>query len=446
MSNQNHENQLHKSRRGKGQARRRAYAPAAEGPANQRTARQMARYHDLRNQFFRSSRKLVGRTAFMVLPGHGCHHSTEQFRPVHWERKWRQRPFFVLLSASRVGNQQQLTLAGATSSYNESAGLLTYANGYGQLPCQYNFTREPRKGSNGEVLDGAENHVLFTAANNCLQELVNSADQRPQPLTLPRLVVLIEGRHIPIDEAKLNALAANVPEELREQYKQRRREDAEIVSLGTRFGDAAVMPDAAIKAAFKEHRVYEDYSELLGAEVANPARKIVMARNPARTVIAKNNLSSDWGKTADQELCERLLTDMRSYLPLPEMFTDSDLLDALEQPARPLHPSRTFVDLVESEPGVVVRAMRNSFPRGAAIREAVTDDELLAAARNPYNAMTVGKYSRVQVVNTEDFSCLPPYATGTFWAQPKTQQLEIVGDMPEPVEAQVAEETGAEVS
>lgn len=418
---------------GRGKRKRGNYV--AHNNVNDRAVRQHSRYASLKTQFNKCARSLIGRTAMIVLPGQGCQHSAEQFRPVHWERRWRSRPFFVTLSVGREESRFTLRLSGATSFYDEKSQKIRYVKTLiGQAPCEYDYLRQPERGAPAPVLDGAANHVLFTAANNLLQELVNTADRPVTELALPKLVCLVEGRHIPIDHKKLDKLAAKMPESLREQYKQSLAKEAEIVSLGTRFGHAAVMPDAAIQRAFREKRAYEDYRDLLGAETANPARKILMAANPASSVLAQNGLEPGWDAAAHEKviaggdpdmqskllaehenLYEKLLAEMRGMLPLPELVSDSDLLDALAEPHKPLRMSRALTDLIEQDPGAVVRAMRSTMPRGAALREHVRDDELLSAARNPYSPMLVGAYSKIQIVNTEDFDSLPDYATGSFW-------------------------------
>ncbi len=406
-----------------------------------RAARQHSRYSSLKAQFNKCCRQLIGRTAIMVLPGQGCQHSVEQFRPVHWERRWRTRPFFVLLSVGKEGQQYTLKLAGATSYFDETSKKLRYVNGNGDRPCAYDYLRPPARGGKAPVLDGASNHVLFTAANNYLQELVNKANQPAAPLALPKLMCLITARHVPIDFKKVEALAAEMPESLREQYKQSLVKEAEVLSLGTRFGSAAVMPDAAIAQAFKEKRVYEDYSDMLGAETANPTRKILMATNPASAVLAQNGLEEGWDAEADQDLYEKLLAEMRAQLPLPELVSDSDLIDALAEPNKPVRPSRALTDLIAQEPAAVVRALRNTMPHGAALREHVTEQELLAAAANPYAPLTVGAYSKIQVVDTEALDTLPDFATGSFWSTdgwvaPSHPQLPVwsSGDGPEGIE------------
>lgn len=431
---------------------------------NDRAERQHSRYSALKSQFNKCARNLVGRTAMLVLPGIGARHATEQFRPVHWERQWRVRPIYVLLSVGWDGQRYSLKLHSGISLYDAAAQKLRYMNGNGKKESLFDFLRPPAAGASAPILDGSVNYVLFTAANNLLQELVNTADQDVGELTLPRLVCLIEGKHLPLDPQKLDRLAAKMPAATRELYKQRKAEEAEIVSLGTRFCDAEVMTDAAIKKAFREKRAYEDYSDLLGAETANPARKILMARNPASAVLTKNGLAPGWDEAAHQALdCdaeaysarlaehqglyEKLLAEMRGMLPLPELVSDSDLLDALAEPSKPIRLSRTLADLCEKEPGAVIRAMRNTMPFGSALREHVRDDELINAARNPYSPMIIGAYSKIQVVKTEDFSSLPAYATGSFWSTPQqaVSQLPVwpEGDMPGSEEG-VAQEGAAD--
>lgn len=403
---------------------------------NDRAARQRSRYASLTAQFRKCANRLVGRTAMLVLPGLGCRHSSEHFRPVHWERKYRARPFFVLLSVGKEESRYTLRLAGATSFYDAATQKLRYMNSdsTGSRPCMYDFMRQPGREDHDTILNGEADHVLFTAANNLLQELVNTSDLPTKSLSLPKLVCLIEGKHIPIDHNKVEKLAARMPEAMRSRYKQSLVEGAEVISMGTRFADASVLVTGAIRQAFEDMRAYEDYRELLGAETANPARKILMAENPASYVLEQNGLEPGWDEAAHQQLetenpeeykarleehqglYEKLLSDMRKLLPLPEIASDSDLLDAIAEPNRPIRFSRALSDLIDKEPGTVVRAMRNTLPLGAALRDHVRDDELLSAARNPYSPLTVGAYSKIQVANTEEFDALPDYAAGGFWS------------------------------
>jgi len=385
-----------------------------------KSQRQLCRYLDLREDFLRYADCLVGRGALLVLPGPGCAHSIDQFRPLHWEKQWSQRPFFVLLTATRGSDgEPMLNLYGATSRYDEVSGKLKYSNGdvrgNEHFLCSYNFMQEPGAGAIGQVLDSKARHVLFTAANNCLQALVASVDNDVEHLSLPKLVCLLTSNRLPIDPKKVDAIADQFPEGFREPYRNRLVAEAEIVSQGTRFVDAAIVLDADLKRAFLEQRAYEDFTDLLGAPLPNPIRKVLKAANPARKILADYNLEGNWADLADEELYNKLLAAMRTSVPLPELVSDSDLLDALMAPEAPLPVSRIINQVIAEDPEAVARAMRSTFPMGAAVREYVRDDELITAALNPKEPLRVGAYAKIQIVDAAALNTLPSYAIGSFW-------------------------------
>ena len=425
-----------------------------------RADRQLFRYRDLMEDFYRLGDELVGRTGLLALPGNGCAHSTEIFRPVHTEPNWKSRPLFVALSVGRgASGELKLRLCGAESKFDPKSGLLRYRNGDGrdQL-CSFDFTMEPHPGAYGNVLDADAEHVLFTAANNCLQTLLESCGKPTQSLALPRLLVVIEGDKSPVDYKKLEAIVADVPESMRGQYRKALLAGAEVVSCGTRFIDARLLPDGELRRAFVQRRAWEDFGELLGVDMPNPARKMLRPSNPARRVlrdfptfngrpvagfkfVAENSvevsffdqensttvsaedwkrfcvagLPSGWAAAAPEALYERLMGDMRQCLPLPEMALDSDLLDALAEPDQPIQFSVSFETVLGQEPAAVSRAMLNTFPKGASVRNHVQEHELLAAARAPELPLRVGSYSKIQVVETASFNKLPNHSTGSFW-------------------------------
>jgi hypothetical protein len=137
-----------------------------------------------------------------------------------------------------------------------------------------------------------------------------------------------------------------------------------------------------------------------------------MAKNPARYVLKSAGLEADWAATADEAVVEQLLAKMREALPLPEMAADSDLLDGLADPSKPLSFS---VPVDRLPPSVVLRAMRAAIPAGKAVHKHVTDDELIEAARKPYEPLVVRAYSKIQLIRAEDLRALPSYATGSFF-------------------------------
>ena len=376
--------------------------------------RQQERWQDLIAQFDGCYEQLIGRGAALVLAGHKCTHTPDEFRPVHIEMpRWRNRPAWLILT---VGADKMI-LSSAMSQHRD--GKLHYMNGNGEYPCSFDFYQMPRKGARGEVMDGFLQHIMFTCGCNLLQELINTVHKPAGNFVLPRLMIMTN--HVKIDEAKLDALAETVMPEMRDVYKQKRREEVGVYSLGQLFGDAELMRDDDIKDAFIEQRVYEDYRELLGAAHINPARKIFLANNPARVVLNEAGLPGDWACTADTALVDKLIKEMRSRLPLPERALDSDLIDALENPAAPVK----FSVPVEKVPAsAIVKAMRKTFPLGAAIGHAVTDEDLLAAVKRPYEPMIVRNYAKIQVFSQESM-VLPNYATGTFFARPRASDLEL---------------------
>jgi hypothetical protein len=378
---------------------------SAHPPMDERTARQLKRHRDLMAQYDEIAHRLVGRIAMEILPGQGSAHDPFMFRPVHKELpKFRGRPTFVLLHVVR---HDRLIISEVES--HPVNGKLNYA-----VKRWYDFGLPPTRGAEFPRLDGPENHVLLTAGNNLLQELINTVEQSTDTLqtpALPQLLIMLDA--VRIDEAKLAGLVESInPPELRPVYAQKKREAAEVISLGELFGDAEVLKDAEIAAGFRQQRAYENYENLLGSHEINPARKIFLARNPARYVLKAAGLADDWAMTADEAVVEQLLAKMRESLPLPEMATDSDLIDGLSDPTKPL----SFGVPVDRLPtSVIIRAMRAAIPAGKAVHKHVTDDELVDAAKKPYEPLVVHAYSKIQIVRADDLRVLPSYATGGFF-------------------------------
>jgi hypothetical protein len=371
---------------------------------NEKIARQLNRHADLVQQFQYVMQNVQGRSAMVVLPGASSKHDPEMFRPMHIELpRYRNRPEIVILTAE----DRTVKLSVITSTANPSTARVEYTN----LET-WDFSCNPA------VPGGVAQHAaLLAAGNNLLQELVNTAGLAPQELCLPQLLIMTDT--VVIDEDKLAALVADVPEELRSIYAQKKRESAEVISCGEKFGDAELMSDEDIQQAFTEQRAYEDYAPLLGAAVANPARKVLFAANPAYDVMREADLPMNWAETADNDLIDRLVDMMRAHLPLPEMATSTDLLDGLAEPTQPIKFSLGIEQLPRS---AVVRAMRASFPTYAVIQHHVTDAELLHAAANPHLPLVVRAYSRLQVFKTEALTCLPSYAAGSLLPHKKNSR------------------------
>lgn len=382
-----------------------------EWAGDERTAGQLKRREDLLEQFGYVAGNLVGRSAMVVLAGRGSKHSADMFRPVHREPpEYCSRPQFVVLS---VEAKRQLTLTVVESK--PSGAKLVYRS----IAC-HDFNIVPAPGATGNVLD-CNNPVWLTAANNLLQQLINTAEQPPANVTLPQLVIMTD--RVKVDEVKLARLAQKIePPELRLMYAQKRRESAEILSCGELFADAELVRDAEIAAAFKQQRAYENYEALLGSEEYNPARKVFMAANPARKILQEAQLPADWATSADEALVQSLLLKMREKLPLPEVALDDDLIEGLRAPDKMLKFSASLEQLPSS---VIVRAMRATFSPNSALRRQATDTELLEAARNPNKPLIVSAYAKLQLFPTEQLQELPNYAAGSFFAAPQAQDLQL---------------------
>jgi len=398
-----------------------------------RTARQIARHGDLLDQFRALRDGLVGKSAMVVLPGMGCRHDANMFRPVHrQEPHFRNRPQYVTLL---VGPNSSLTLNVVES--RPQGGKLQYL-----VRRSHNYTLAPEAGIGPGTRMDAKHHVLMTAANNLLQELVNTADMPTKPLALPKLVIMT--RRIKIDESKLRALAESVDPALRPLFIKKRREESEIISHGQLFGDAELLYDSEIANAFKNRWAYEDFEDVLGAEHINPARKVFFAANPAMALLREAGVHKlGTGEKSDATIAE-LLPKMRERLPWPELATDENLLDALANPTKPVDFS---IGLSELPSSVIIRAMRAALPPASALREHVTDDELLAAARAPYEPLRVNAYSKIQIFNPEELGNLPNYAFGSFTEIPAPRHslppvtLELAAPAPEKVAEAVEEPT-----
>lgn len=379
--------------------------------AKDRVARQQGIHGELIPQLRYHLPQLRGMTARIVLAGDHCRHDPYGLRPVHRDQQYPNRPVFVHLSVTA----EALTLT--TSMSFADGAQLRYVNGSGTEPAVWDFFQTPRKGGNGRVLDGYVNHAGFTCGNNLLRGLINRVGEAPEEFTLPRL--LIRTNRVALDPTKVEAAVAAVHPEMQARYREQIPDAASVLIGGVLFGDASFMPDAEIGRAFAERRAYEDYSHLLGSEEFNPARKILNPANPARAVIQQLQLPHDWAINLTEELANKLIREMRRALPLPEMATDSDILNALEHPTDRMH----FSIPIEKVPtAAIVRAMRATFPPAAAVGRAVTDVELIEAAKNPFEPLIVRAYSKLQIFRTADMT-LPSYATGSFWPIPEASPV-----------------------
>jgi hypothetical protein len=144
-------------------------------------------------------------------------------------------------------------------------------------------------------------------------------------------------------------------------------------------------------------RAYEDFTDLLGSWTWNPARdvRVECHPNPAFEVLRAVGLGDR--PDFDQPLESEFILDMvRRFKTLlgddAQPFTDEDLLDGLTTPNHPL--VRWSVELPRLKGRLPVWAV-----------EALGDQDLKAAVREPNEALFVRHACRVQVL---DVAALPP--------------------------------------
>lgn len=136
-------------------------------------------------------------------------------------------------------------------------------------------------------------------------------------------------------------------------------------------------------------RIYEDFSELLGEAVFNPARTLEYEQfaNPALAVFHELGLggSPDFNQPFSDELVGRMLDSFRSHLGESALlFTETDLLDGLTEPDLPLIPWDSLIPKMRAQLSIHAN-------------ECCTTTDLKAAARRPGEALWLRHACRVQV-------------------------------------------------
>jgi hypothetical protein len=136
-------------------------------------------------------------------------------------------------------------------------------------------------------------------------------------------------------------------------------------------------------------RIYEDFSELLGEAVFNPARTLEYEQfaNPALAVFRELGLgdSPDFNQPFSDELVGRMLDSIRSHLGESSLlFTETDLLDGLTEPDFPLIPWESLIPKMRARLSVHAN-------------ECCTTDDIKSAARRPGEALWLRHACRVQV-------------------------------------------------
>lgn len=167
-------------------------------------------------------------------------------------------------------------------------------------------------------------------------------------------------------------------------------------------------------------RIYEDFSELLGEAVFNPARTLEYEQfaNPAIAVFRELGLadSPDFNQAFSDELIGRMLHSIRCHLGESALlFTETDLLDGLTEPDVPLIPWDSLIPKMRAQ-------------LSAHANECCTTADLKSAARRPGEALWLRYACRVQVCRSHrQIDSTPPSGSNLtlrLTSQQHEQQLE----------------------
>lgn len=155
-------------------------------------------------------------------------------------------------------------------------------------------------------------------------------------------------------------------------------------------GDLLLIDAEYCTLAREALEIYEDFSQLLGVRIWNPARDYEFPRfeNPAREVLRRFDvdINQNFNQFFPDELIERFEQAMRAELgPSHDLFTSEEVLDGLTNPTQPL---------TSYSSGLWV--LRARLP--VEISECCTDDDLLRAARRPDEGLVASGACTVQVV------------------------------------------------
>ena len=159
---------------------------------------------------------------------------------------------------------------------------------------------------------------------------------------------------------------------------------------------------------YRAVRVFENFGNLVGATVYNPAREFTgkTTPNPAPEMAKERGFDL----AGDLDLLARTAEGSREYLAIEERLvalvpavrertcassaiSDQDLLNAICQPYLPLTVEPPLDSLAEAEQ---IRVLRGKLKPH--IEESVTDSDLLGAARNPNGPLFVAGLCRIQVL------------------------------------------------
>lgn len=161
--------------------------------------------------------------------------------------------------------------------------------------------------------------------------------------------------------------------------------------------------------------VAEDYSDVLGLEVKNPAANfetvVVRKQNPAAKILARHGI--EYPLSMNSLELDDLVAEFCAEFPDCEIDWSSAVSALLFK-----HDQFEFAlplsDALEQAQGAVLAAMRDELP--ARYRWESSDSDLMAAARNPAGHLRISRLSAIQLFPVETAYELPGDYAGSVLA------------------------------
>lgn len=174
--------------------------------------------------------------------------------------------------------------------------------------------------------------------------------------------------------------------------------------------------------------ISENYANVLGLEVDNPAKSLetisVRVPCPAAKILARHGI--EFPMSVGTEELENLVREFRAEFPLTDISW-SVAVDALLFNRDYFSVDMPIATAAEVAPNATVLAMQHALP-SAKLRWEASHAELLRAAQNPNQPLTIGRLSAVQVFPIETVQDMPDDYAGTVlapvdWAPPDSNGL-----------------------
>ncbi|WP_254509204.1 hypothetical protein [Anatilimnocola floriformis] len=303
----------------------------------------------------------------------------------------------------------------------------------GQPPCvQVDLSWRPRAGARGRTIDPERNPSLLETSlriDKACQRAANQRRKLPAVPCYPRVLLSITENQLPHyqDSPRLRVLAARKLGEpvhtlgrngdvLLERLLKETWDNSILTPDNPRNWTGTYLVEAALCPTMRSFvRIYEDFSDLLGEPVFNPARSVAFEQyaNPAKGVLKEMGLGDnpDLNQPFSDETVARMVDLMRTHLADQSLlFTEGDLFDGLTEHHLPLIAWSSLLPKLRAQLSVHSN-------------ECCMDDDLKLAARRPAEALWLRHACRVQVVKRRPIAALDS-ATSLIRVEPQSNRNE----------------------